>query len=101
MAYYDSEDFTQMQRDALRRMEEMQRRAKISPAHAPLKPPEQSPPVKSNISTRSYASETLPLNLNGLLNIDPEKLLILIMLFILYKNKADPKLLLALGYLLI
>ena len=32
---------------------------------------------------------------------DPEKVLILLMLFVLYKNKADIKLLLALGYLLV
>lgn len=37
----------------------------------------------------------------GDMKIDSEKALILLILFILYKNKSDPKLLLALGYLLI
>lgn len=35
------------------------------------------------------------------IKLDSEKLLILMMLYVLYKNKADAKLLLALGYLLL
>lgn len=59
----------------------------------------QSPPPVFQKSTQPRQD---PLKaLFGDMKIDSEKALILLILFVLYKNKSDPKLLLALGYLLI
>ncbi len=121
MAYYDEQGFSQMQRDALERMRDMQRRSKSlvfeSPVQAdntePTKEAPQSQPAVSSSSSQSKVthrqahSNSSPQKndiLHSLLSgngIDSERLLILLILFVLYKNNADIKLLIALGYLLI
>lgn len=116
MAYYDEQGFSQMQLDALARMREMQKRSKtliqepppfeepntktISEIHINSKPQRQ-PTQTHNVNHHQSNINPLAGIFGGVSGIDPEKLLIVIMLYILYKNKADIKLLIALGYLLI
>ena len=70
-----SRDFNTMQEEALRRMREMQKRSKTS----------------VNPGAEQIRGEDHEKN---------EKAMLLLMLMILYKNKADMKLILALCYLL-
>ena len=100
-----------MQQEALDRMREMQRRSRTvinppPPEPAP-EPPLPNPPPANNPPSRPAFQPNLNVNnlfqniLGDGLKLDSEKALILMMLFVLYKNKADIKLLLALGYLLL
>ncbi len=100
-----------MQQEALDRMREMQRRSRTvinppPPAPAP-EPPLPNPPPANNPPSRPAFQPSLNVNnlfqniLGDGLKLDSEKALILMMLFVLYKNKADIKLLVALGYLLL
>lgn len=101
MTPYNGE-FNKMQEEALERLREMQRRSKTAVNTPPTRPqssprpPEQPRPPASAPARRQDIFSTL----FGDMKIDSEKALILLMLFVLYKNKADIKLLLALGYLL-
>ena len=79
-----------MQQDALRRVQEMKRRSK-----GLTEPPDDTPPEPA------AQPKAAPLfNLSGI-DIDEEKALIGLLIYILYKQGADIKLLLALGYLLL
>lgn len=89
--------FDKMQRDAINRVREMQRRAQISnppqDASPPLPPPEpKAEPQRKEGSLTALLKD---------INIDEEKALIGLLIYILYKNGADTKLLLALGYLIL
>lgn len=113
MASYNSE-FNRMQEEALARLRDMQRRSRTavnqprpqsSPSPEPP-PPQPQPQPRPQIQSRPPERQQSPptdifKSLLGDMKIDSEKALILLMLFVLYKNKADMKLLLALGYLLI
>lgn len=118
MAYYDEQGFSQMQRDALERMRDMQRRSKSLVFESPVQAeqikeaPQSQPAVSSSSnqpkSTHRQAHSNSSPQKNDILHsilsgggIDSERLLILLILFVLYKNNADIKLLIALGYLLI
>ncbi|MCD7733401.1 MAG: hypothetical protein LUH56_08200 [Oscillospiraceae bacterium] len=102
----DSE-FSRMQQEALDRMREMQRRSRtvVNPPPEPSPVPPPTPPPISPVNQQN--KPTLDVNnlfkniLGDGLKLDSEKALILMMLFVLYKNKADIKLLVALGYLLL
>lgn len=112
MDYYNSKDFSSMQEEAVKRVHEMQKRSRSIVNNTPDRPPE-----TSQTPSASKPPGTPPLQglINGLLNsngsrelftisnikIDEEKALIAMMIYILYKNGADIKLLLGLGYLLI
>ena len=112
MASYNPEEFTKMQREALARLHEMQRRSKsmVSQAAEPQQnsshsqnPAGRFPPNGS--SGQQGQNSRPPDGITGLIKsfvveLDADRVLILMMLLILYKNKADIKLLLALGYLL-
>lgn len=112
MASYNPEEFTKMQREALARLHEMQRRSKsiVSQAADPQQnsshsqnPAGRFPPNGSGGQQRQNSRP--PDGITGLIKsfvgeLDADRVLILMMLLILYKNKADIKLLLALGYLL-
>lgn len=115
LAYYDEPSFSQMQLDALARMRQMQQRSKSLVQESPTSETHDKKPIAAiHTDTRPHHKETplhhagksqngfnLLTNLFGSASgIDPEKLLIILMLYILYKNKADIKLLIALGYLL-
>lgn len=117
MASYNG-DFNRMQEEALARLREMQKRsrtavnmpgqsAKKETPHEPEKPQRERANVgagnaNANVGNAPQVRQRPdPLRaLLGDIKIDPEKALILLMLLVLYKNKADIKLLAALGYLL-
>lgn len=126
MDYYDSKDFNSMQEEAIRRVQEMQRRSKNlvngttsqKPGHS--EPENPVHPQTSGNRQNGHNSNSLNGLLGGLfggssksgqekgvlfniggIKIDEEKALIALMIYILYKNGADVKLLLGLGYLLI
>ena len=98
MASYNG-DFNRMQEEALNRLREMQRRSR--PAVNQPKPPQSEPKPQPQPKPQSPPRPDALKSLFGDIKIDSEKALILLMLFVLYKNNADLKLLLALGYLLI
>lgn len=99
MIYLDySESFSDMQRDALERLHEMQKRSKSAISGGDSEPcvPDTSP------CFQPAATDPFTNLLSGIsAGISGDRLLIIIMLILLYKNKADIKLLLALGYLLL
>ncbi len=98
MASYNERDFSAMQQEAMARLREMQSRSKSLANNQPSQskpPPMPIPPAPKK--TNDIFSQILG---DGV-KLDSEKIIILLMLFVLYKNKADIKLLLALGYLLI
>ena len=99
MAYSDDNNFTTMQEEAIRRVREMQKRSRsivgASPNSEPAPPKAEETPQSS-----SLLSGLLGGNL-GDIKIDEEKALIGLLIYILYKQGADIKLLLALGYLLL
>lgn len=128
MASYNG-DFNRMQEEAMQRLRDMQSRSRTAvnrPREAQphrqqdqrqsfQREPQQSFQQENRQNTRQEqrqsTQQSAPPNfqpnldplksLFGDMKIDSEKALILLILFILYKNKSDPKLLLALGYLLI
>lgn len=95
MAGHSSGDFAAMQREAERRVMEMQRRAKSTVEHAKEEPPplpNKAPPSKSN-------------NLLGMLNLKSflegkDTSLVLMVLALLSAEDTDPLLLLALLYVM-
>lgn len=111
MAYSDDNNFTTMQEEAIRRVREMQRRSRsivgASPDSEPAPPNAEENPRTQNVHSPQKAPQSSSL-LSGLLGgnlgdikIDEEKALIGLLIYILYKQGADIKLLLALGYLLL
>lgn len=110
MAYSDKQ-FNAMQEEAIRRVREMQKRSNTIMSDEPAKvldapPPPQSTPASPQ-TTPSFLSGLFGSQKNGELfnlagiKIDEEKALIGILIYILYKQGADIKLLLGLGYLLL
>lgn len=117
----DSEEFSKMQEEALRRLEEMRRRSRTvvgnteEPGHSAEsenrnhESPEQSASSAAdngNIHNnqqgrgRMQLSDILKSILGDGIKLDTDRILILALLFMLYKNKADIKLLAALAYLM-
>lgn len=109
-----------MQEEALKRLREMQRRSKImvdNPHHAEqggFETADQNTQASTLAMNQSGArpkpgSESSPRQIQDIIKsilgegvkLDSDRLLILLMLFVLYKNKADIKLLAALGYLVL
>lgn len=92
MAYSDDNNFTTMQEEAIRRVREMQRRSRsivgASPNSESAPPNAEETPRTQNVHSPQKAPQSSSL-LSGLL------------IYILYKQGADIKLLLALGYLLL
>ncbi len=100
MAYSEA-SMRDMQQDALERLREMQARSKtaITPVIAESEVTETASPM-ANIQTQQNNMQQN--GLSGLLGgLGGDKLLLLLILYLLYKNKADMKLLLAIGYLLL
>ncbi|MCR5123030.1 MAG: hypothetical protein K6B74_11490 [Ruminococcus sp.] len=83
-----------MQEEAVRRVREMQKRSQSYIGQPPPPPPEpeQEPPPPPKPPPL--------LDLAGI-KLDEEKALIGLLIYVLYKNNADMKLLLGLGYLLL
>lgn len=105
---YSSSDIMSMQQDAIRRVREMQRisNSKVggdeskSTAYIP------APPVRKE-EKRPQGATSVPKNQNFIqdllskLNLDHDRLIILLLLVVLLNEGADSKLLLALCYLLL
>lgn len=109
---YSENQFNTMQQEAVRRVREMQRRSQSltessqpslpiedMPPKAEQKPPEANRQHYDNGKNPPY-EKGRPSLIAGL-KIDEEKAMIALLIYILYKQGADVKLLLALGYLLI
>lgn len=100
--------FRSMQQEAVRRVNEMYRRSRemVGQPQRQERPPSPPPaPPPSVPADRQPKTPDQPISsLSGLLsafNIDEEKALIGILIYVLAKNGADVKLLLGLGYLLL
>lgn len=81
------EGFRSMQEEAMRRVMEMQRRAQ---SYTEPPPPEPEKPPAADLLSELVG-----------IGLDEEKALLGLLIYILYKNGADMKLLLGLGYLLL
>lgn len=97
MASYNEQDsFDRMQREAVERVREMQRRAQgisAQPSHSHESEPSPKPDIPpKEVGLASLLSD---------IKIDEEKALIGLLIYVLYKNGCDSKLMLALGYLLL
>lgn len=90
---YSDNDFNSMQAQAMRRAMQMQERSRQTAEEGEEK---SSPPKKEERSVPAAKGSVL-----SNLKIDEEKALIAMLIYILYKQGADIKLLLGLGYLLI
>ncbi len=102
MPHYPQQNFNAMRQDAIRRSREMQRRAGMQPAPAQPTKPEPMPHPAEPPPPSSAAGFTLPQELQGLLHgWDSERLALLGLLYILYKDGADARLLLAIAYILL
>lgn len=90
---YSDDKFGKMQEEAMRRVMEMQQRSRNAVGQdSPPPPPSPEPPSKQ--------ADKLSDLLRGI-NIDEEKVLIALLIYILYKQGADIKLLIGLAYLLV
>ena len=122
MAYSDNQKFNTMQEEAIKRVREMQKRSRsIVENNSPEQSSntDNSVPINHNDSDHTNSSQISQPNINSLLSgllsggksgelfningikIDEEKAMIGLLIYILYKQGADVKLLLGLGYLLI
>lgn len=126
MDYYSSKDFSTMQEEAVKRVREMQQRSRSivngnkRSSEQKEPPPAVPPPPQENGNTASKErTDSIQGLLGGLLGskgtssrkgelfniggikIDEEKAMIGLLIYILYKQGSDVKLLLALGYLLL
>ncbi|EXM40011.1 hypothetical protein RASY3_10145 [Ruminococcus albus SY3] len=81
-------NFSKMQEDAMRRVMEMQQRSRDAVKH-------------NSENDETSAEKTDIAGLFGGIKIDEEKALIAMLIFILYKQGADIKLLMGLAYLLL
>ncbi len=87
-----------MQREAEARVREMQSRARLIGGEASLQSLGPVPQRNLNRAVPNFSNEksgALPFNM------DSDKLIIMALIWILYNEKADSKLLLALAYLLL
>lgn len=113
MASYNatSQEFNKMQQEALARVREMQKR---SQTYVEPEPPPQSPPPTAHkpetsglsglsglFSSQGQTAKDLVGKLLKDIHIDEEKAIIALLIYVLYKNGGDVKLMLALGYLLL
>lgn len=118
---YTEEDIMRMQQEAVNRVHEMQARAQnmtyydyeperaigehydnpVIEAESRIVPVEQASPPQQAESQTPVPSSNQPHGLLGNLNLDSESLLILGLIYLLYNEKADTSLLMALGYLLL
>ncbi len=100
-----------MQQEALNRLHEMQRRSRSAVGNAaatsaaPAQSPRRGEPERPKADSKPVQSNPIQDILGQLLGdgagLDSDRIIILLLLFVLYKNHADIKLLLALGYLLL
>jgi len=105
---YSPDDFATMQKDAMARVREMQRKAdeklrqsnEVIAPRAEIAPPPPPPPMEKNIVPSPPLSENSKLTqILSAAGIDNDRLIILGLLLLLYNDGADQLLLLALLYL--
>lgn len=103
LASFNPQQMEKMQRDAVNRVNEMHRRASQMVNQSPSPPPPPPPQPQQEKPTTAPVDNGFISSLSKLVDfkIDEEKALIGIIIYILAKNKADPKLLIGLGYLLL
>ncbi|MBQ8079936.1 MAG: hypothetical protein IJ236_08285 [Oscillospiraceae bacterium] len=95
-------NFNAMRQDAIRRSREMQRRARPDPAPPPPVPHPEPPPAPPPPPPPPPLIPGLSGELGHLLHDwDGEKIALAALLYLLWKEGADPALLLALGYILL
>lgn len=101
---YSEEALSEMQREAEERVRDMQRRARLVSEEAPPPPPINSAPAKTAAPFQSRQGSASPFSgIAGFLgSLEPgsDRLVILALLWILWNEHADKRLLLALLYLL-
>ena len=94
-------NFNAMRQDAIRRSREMQRRSRPDPAPPPPEPHPEPPPAPPPPPPPPLIPG-LTGELGHLLHDwDGEKIALAALLYLLWKEGADPALLLALGYILL
>ena len=104
---YSAGDMMAMQRDAVRRVREMQRRAneKLHPPHPA--PPQSPPPARPPAPPPGGGGPPAGVPADGLsaflgrMELDQEKIMLLLLIVLLLREGADTRLILALCYLLI
>ena len=95
-------NFNAMRQDAIRRSREMQRRARPDPAPPPPEPHPEPPPAPPPPPPPPPLIPGLTGELGHLLHdSDGEKIALAALLYLLWKEGADPALLLAIGYILL
>lgn len=96
MDFSNDENLNRMQREAIERAREMHRRANsYINGEEPPRPSPAPPPLQNSKSTPKELFDL------GSIKIDEEKALIGMLIYIIYKNGGDFKLLLGLLYLLL
>ena len=109
MADFSENDMSRMRLDAIKRMQDMQRRAQRAQQQEGSDAPKPSPPPRSGDLGSLLGTILKPpggghggntFNIGGIA-IDEEKAMIAMLIYILYKQGSDVRLLLALGYLLL
>ncbi len=100
MAQTPQQNFDAMRQDAIRRSREMQRRAvpPLPPEMPSMPPKPPAPPPKSILPDSLHISEDLH---HLLTSWDGEKLALLALLYLLYKEGAETELLLAIAYIML
>lgn len=101
MARSPQQNFDAMRQDAIRRSREMQRRAMPMPPPPPVPPapiPEHHQPKQEHPVQNPHLSDELQ---NLLTGWNGEKLALLALLYLLYKEGAETELLLAIAYILL
>ncbi len=101
MAQAPQQNFDAMRQDAIRRSREMQRRA-VPPPPPPVPVPPSRPPASGGQEQDLLQNLHLSQELHNLLTSwDGEKLGLLALLYLLYKEGAEIELLLAIAYILL
>lgn len=109
--YENIEDMKKMQQEAVKRVQEMQKKAKISLEYSNSGINTQKENIKNISSSKkapntfyienSHKSENIKQNTLDTLIKDPQKSLILLLILLLYDEKSDIMLILALFYIMI
>lgn len=95
---YSAAELMAMQRDAAERVRQMQRRARERMAAAPPSPP--VPAERETVPGQQSGGAAIG-QLIGSFASDPDRMLLLALIFLLAREETDPKLLLALVYLML
>lgn len=104
MAVYNNRQMNKMRQDAIRRSQEMYSRSAVNSSHYSEDRREDTAPQKES---RPIEKKQTGIQLNKIIDdffgdsIDADKLLIAALIWLLIKEGADKKLIIALGYILL